>query len=108
MQGGVFETGAEATRVSLPIRVDYPLRCRGNPGSLRWRLRISVRTGSATRRSQFIRDTEERISDTRVLCVVVVTHLGITVFVAAETRARPVHRRAKVMGVRRPARINAR
>jgi hypothetical protein len=58
--------------------------------------------------SQFPRDSERRISDTRVLCVVVVTHRGINVLVATETRARPVHRQAEVMGVRRRARIEAR
>jgi hypothetical protein len=76
--------------------------------SLRWRLEVSVRIRPAISKSRFPRDSEKRISDTRVLCVVVVTHRGINVLVAAETRARPVHREAKVLGVRRPARIDAR
>lgn len=76
--------------------------------SLRWRLDVSGMTGRAMSGSRFTRDSGERISDTRVLCVVVATHRGINVLVATEMRARPVHRRAKVMGVRRPARIVAR
>jgi hypothetical protein len=86
---------------------DYPLKCRGFPGSLRWEVNVSARRGAASS-SQFNRDGEERISDTRVLCVVVVTQRGITVFVDVETRARPVHSRVRLTGVRRPARISAR
>jgi hypothetical protein len=102
-QGGVFETGS---RYGAYLTTDSSGLFAQR--SLRWRFEAPVRIGPATSRSRFTRDAEERISDTRVLCVVVVTHLGITVFVAAETRARPVHRQAKVTGVRRPARINAR
>ena len=76
--------------------------------SLLWSFEVSVPIGPAMNESQFSRDIERRISDTRVLCVAVVTHRGINVFVATETRARPVHRLAKVMGVRRRARIDAR
>jgi hypothetical protein len=87
---------------------DYPRKCRDFPGSLRWEVNVSARRGAACSSSQFNRDGEGRISDTRVLCVVVVTQRGITVFVAVETRARPVHSCARLTGVRWPARISAR
>ena len=86
---------------------DYPLNWSGFPGSLRWEVNVSARRGAADN-SQFNRDVEGRMSDTRVLCVVVVTQRGITVFVAAETLARPVHSDARLTGVRRPARMSAR
>ena len=86
---------------------DYPLKCRGFPGSLRWEVNVSARRGAASS-SQFNRDGERRISDTRVLPVVVVAQRGITVFVAVETRARPVHSCGRLTGVRGPARLRAR
>ena len=70
----------------------YPLKCRGFPG-------IPALGGVEGKR---------RISDTRVLCVVVATQRGIAVFVAVETRARPVHNLARLTGARRPARTSAR
>jgi hypothetical protein len=85
---------------------DYPLKCRGFPGSLRLEVNVSGRANFTG--SQFNRDGKGRISDTRVLCVVVVTQRGIAVFVAVETRARPVHRLARLTGARSPARIAAR
>lgn len=87
---------------------DYPLKCRGFPGSLRWEVNVSRQRGANFTGSQFDRDGKGRISDTRVLCVVVVTQRGIAVFVAVETRARPVHSLARLTGALRPARVRSR
>jgi hypothetical protein len=67
---------------------------------------VSAENGRVCAR-QSNRDAESRISDTRVLCVVVATQRGITVLVAVETRARPVHSWVRPEGARKPARDTA-
>jgi len=107
-QVGCSETGIPYAAYFITDPTDYPRKCRDFPGSLRCEVNVSARRGATHSGSQLNRDDEGRISDTRVLCVVVVTQRGITVFVAVETRARPVHSCARLTGVRWPAQISAR
>ena len=105
--GGVFRNRhSKMTAYFITNPTDYPLKCRGFPGSLRREVNVSGRAKFSD--SQFNRDGKGRISDTRVLCAVVVTQRGIVVFVAVETRARPVHSLTRFTGTRRQARTSGR
>jgi hypothetical protein len=82
------------------MRADYSIDMHRTPEILRGVEALG--TKSIARRRHISSEMGERISDTRVLWVVLAAHRGTRVSVVVETRALPVQTCVNGVGVRKP------